>query len=119
MNKHVIIGGALALFAIVVPLAALNAQAQGVTQQPRYSQESVKQALRFVKQLEVQGQRLMSKALLLALEIETPQSRVHFEVATVYFDHVLQTLRNGDPELGIPMPESPELSEPLLALWQV
>lgn len=119
MDKRMIFAASLALGAISLPLAPPVVAAQGAQTQQRYSQETMQQALRFVGQLEVQGQRLMTEAMQVALQIEPQQSLERFRTAHGYFEHVLRTLQNGDPALGLPVPEKSELVDPLEALQQV
>lgn len=108
-----IIGAAVLLTAS--PLAASESRHTG----PRYSQQAMQQALRFVDELEVQGQRIMTEALQVALQIEPDQSLARFEESREYFVTVLQTLKAGDPATGLPAPEEPELIAKLHALQQV
>ncbi len=93
-------------------------QTQGVIHE-RYSQEAIKQALRYVEGLEVQGQRLMTEALQVALGIEPVRSMAEFRKSRTHFINVLRTLQTGDAAIGLPVPQDPKLVSALEALRAV
>lgn len=110
----------LALFgATALLLAAQFAAAQETHASDRYSQQAIRGALRYVQELEVQGQRIMTEALQIALQIEPEQSLERFRASHDFFEEALHTLRNGDPSIGLPAADEPELIAEIDALQQI
>lgn len=109
-----LIAGAAALLTAMPPAAAQNGHTAH-----RYSQQAMQQALRYVDELEVQGQRIMTEALQVALHIDEQASLARFQESHDFFVEVLHTLQKGDESIGLPVPESPELIAELDALQQI
>lgn len=119
MNACRTLGRMAALAGAALSLGALDAAAQDSGAPKRYSQQAMQQALRYVDELEVQGQRIMTQAMQVALQIEPQQSMARFEESHDFFEEVLHRLQTGDPAIGLPEPEEPELIAELEALQQV